>query len=435
MMALLVESCHFPRAPASNVHVALRCATPGTPQTRNSYRIAASCIGICLSTQVWCKLRSQRRRKFVRALPKDLEETFAAEPWKRGFEAGEEVKPLCLDVKVLASASTKDLFGTIYRNSAGRLRIGASRYSHWFDGDGFVSALSIDGERQKAAFASRFVRTPRFQVQEEPEALSKTMAGLGIATGGAWTPAANGDVFSNLLRIPTNPANTSVLWWGDRLLALCEGGLPYRLDPGTLETLGEELFKSSTISQQLAALGVLFFSAHPKRDAQSGELFNIGLAISVPPSIQVFRCTSSGELSQRSRVPLEEFTFVHDFAITEKYIVLIMPPWVCPKEGLLQSLWEGGMGKKFRWQEDLGTRCVLLQRSDLKPAAWQHIFEATFRSLEVPLILFGAKVFDATLKPAVSLYHTACASENSTDTILSPSTSQLVVCCLFLFLL
>ncbi|KAM0886990.1 hypothetical protein ACQ4PT_029344 [Festuca glaucescens] len=35
-----------------------------------------------------------------------------------------------------------------------------------------------------------------------------------------------------------NVANTSVLWWGGRLLCLWEGGMPYELDPNTLETIG-----------------------------------------------------------------------------------------------------------------------------------------------------------------------------------------------------
>ena len=304
--------------------------------------------------------RSRRHRR--QALR--IEESLATEPWRKGFEAAAETHPVT--VEVIEGQIPSDLVGTIYRNSAGRLRIGASEYEHWFDGDGFVSALSVDGEQQTAAFASRFVRTPRFQAQERPAALARAQEGLGMASVGAWTPADNGEFWSNVFRLATNPANTSVLWWGNRLLALCEGGLPYRLDPGTLETLGEDLFTDRTIGES----GVSFFSAHPKRDPETGDLFNIGLTISVPQAIEVYKCSAAGELLQRAKVPLKEFTFVHDFAITKNYIVLLMPPWVCPVEGLLESLWEGGLGRKFEWQEELGTRCVLLRRSDLSTVSW-----------------------------------------------------------------
>ncbi|CAJ1363399.1 unnamed protein product [Effrenium voratum] len=204
------------------------------------------------------------------------------------------------------------------------------------------------------------------------------MAGVG-----AWTPAANGDLWANVFRIPTNPANTSILWWGDRLLALCEGGLPFRLDPGTLESLGEELFTDIPVSQS----GVSFFSAHPKRDP-SGEIFNIGLKLGVPPGLEVFRCSAGGQLLQRACVPTEGFSFVHDFAITEKYVVLILPPWSCSSAGVVQSLWDGPMARKFAWREELGTRCMLLRRDDL------------------------SVVFDEVLRPAVSLYHTVNAFDD-----------------------
>ncbi|CAK9087903.1 unnamed protein product [Durusdinium trenchii] len=336
------------------------------------------------------RVRRRARTSKTSVETADLEECLAKEPWRRGFEAAEELEPVELEITDVRWSSMLDLKGTIYRNASGRLRVGCSEYLHWFDGDGFVFALSIDGTKRKAAFASRFVRTSRFLAQEEPSALARAKEGLGMASACPWTPAANGDFFSNVFRIPTNPANTSVLWWGDRLLALCEGGLPYRLNPGTLETLGEALFTSPELSES----GVFFFSAHPKRDASSGELFNIGITLGMPLSLEVYCCSAAGELRQRSKVPLKELTFVHDFAITEKYIVLILPPWVCPVEGVLQSLWEGGLGSKFQWQEDLGTRCVLLRRSDL------------------------STVFDETLKPPVSLYHTVNAFDQGEAVVL-----------------
>lgn len=95
----------------------------------------------------------------------------------------------------------------------------------------------------------------RYVAQEAPEARARAERGLGMERMGAWTPARNGDALANAFRIATNPANTSVLWWGERLLALCEGGVPYRLEPGNLETLGEELFtdpKSSALALKMS---------------------------------------------------------------------------------------------------------------------------------------------------------------------------------------
>lgn len=40
------------------------------------------------------------------------------------------------------------------------------------------------------------------------------------------------------VKVMKNVANTSVLWWGGKLLCLWEGGTPYELDPRTLRTVG-----------------------------------------------------------------------------------------------------------------------------------------------------------------------------------------------------
>jgi carotenoid cleavage dioxygenase-like enzyme len=50
-----------------------------------------------------------------------------------------------------------------------------------------------------------------------------------------------------------NVANTGVLHWGGRLLALWENGLPYELNPWTLDTLGETRLGGQLTSKVLGA--------------------------------------------------------------------------------------------------------------------------------------------------------------------------------------
>lgn len=68
--------------------------------------------------------RQRRRLRNPRALP--IEESLVADPWRRGFEAAPETHPVMLEA--IEGEIPSDLVGTIYRNSAGRLRIGASEY-------------------------------------------------------------------------------------------------------------------------------------------------------------------------------------------------------------------------------------------------------------------------------------------------------------------
>lgn len=53
-----------------------------------------------------------------------------------------------------------------------------------------------------------------------------------------WTPRPGGWL-KNVFKLPANPVNTSVMFKGGKLFALCEGGKPVEMDPVTLDTLGE----------------------------------------------------------------------------------------------------------------------------------------------------------------------------------------------------
>ena len=75
--------------------------------------------------------------------------------------------------------------------------------------------------------------------------------------------------FGNFLQTTfKNVANTNVIYWGGRLLALWEGGLPYKLDPKTLRTDSKEY----TMRGLLKKGEVL--TAHPRTDARLDRLIS-----------------------------------------------------------------------------------------------------------------------------------------------------------------
>lgn len=54
----------------------------------------------------------------------------------------------------------------------------------------------------------------------------------------------SGGKLVNILNpIPKNTANTNIIYWAGRLLALWEGGLPHRLEPDSLRTVGAYTLK------------------------------------------------------------------------------------------------------------------------------------------------------------------------------------------------
>lgn len=130
-----------------------------------------------------------------------------------------------------------------------------------FDGDGMVVAVNFkDGQ---ATFRNRFVRTPGFM--DDTKQQKFTQRGVfGTMKSGGWLR----NVFNLKLK---HVANTHAIYWGGRLLALWEGGLPYHLAAGTLETLGPD----DTLRGALQAGET--FTAHPKNCATTNHLVGFRL--------------------------------------------------------------------------------------------------------------------------------------------------------------
>jgi len=233
------------------------------------------------------------------------------------------------------------LHGTAYFNGPARFARGSVSYKHWLDGDGMVCAVDFDGG--SAHLTNRFTRSEKF-VREEAEArpVFRTF-GTSFA----------GDTLKRGVGLES-PVNVSAYPLRDVLLAFGEQGLPWELDPRTLETRG--LY---TFNRQLNE--VTPFSAHPKIDYHTGEFFNFGVSFSAKsPVINLFRFGSDGTLVFRRRLPLPYPASTHDFAISEKFIVVYVSPLVLRMDALLQ---EGAtVMEALSWQPELGSQVIVASR-------------------------------------------------------------------------
>lgn len=100
-----------------------------------------------------------------------------------------------------------------HSNGPGRFEVGADApYSHPYDGDGLVCAFTFSNGR--AFFRSRFVRTPELHAELEAGRVLFRNAFATQRAGAAWANALDTYV--------KNTANTNVVCWGGRCLALFE---------------------------------------------------------------------------------------------------------------------------------------------------------------------------------------------------------------------
>jgi carotenoid cleavage dioxygenase len=198
------------------------------------------------------------------------------------------------DLELVEGEIPAALRGVFARNSSNPKFPPPEPY-HWFDGDGMIHAVSF--EHGRASYCNRWVRTAGL-VEDEA---------AGKAT---WTGLLARPDMSRPGGPYKNTANTDLVYWNGRLLALwwLGGGLPYALSLPDLRTDGPWT-QAGTMT------------AHAKVDPRSGDLVFLDYA---PTSSHVTHGTLSvdGQLT-RTDVVLPGPRPQHDLALTEHYTILI----------------------------------------------------------------------------------------------------------------
>uniref|UniRef100_A0A0C9QLD5 carotenoid 9,10-dioxygenase n=1 Tax=Wollemia nobilis TaxID=56998 RepID=A0A0C9QLD5_9CONI len=198
---------------------------------------------------------------------------------------------------------------------------------HWFDGDGMIHGLRIkDG---KATYVSRYVKTSRLKQEEyfgrakflkigdlqgifgllmaQIHSLRQKFGVLDMSYGGA-------------------TGNTALIYHHGKLLALSEADKPYALrvlEDGDLQTLGLMDYDEKLTHS---------FTAHPKVDPITGEMFTFGYQ-HTPPYCTYRVVTNEGVMLDPVPITLAKPTMMHDFAITENYAIFLdLPLYFAPKD-------------------------------------------------------------------------------------------------------
>ncbi len=228
------------------------------------------------------------------------------------------------------------LRGTLYRNGPNPQFAPADpARHHWFLGDGMVHAFHIrDG---RVAYRNRWVRTPRWQAEH---AAGRALFG---GFGGRPTDPALADLDSGV-------ANTSLVWHAGRLLALEEAHRPFALDPVTLEALGYDDFGG--------ALPAPRFTAHPKRDPETGELlfFAYGLGGPLGAGMAYGVADPAGRITRAEVFEAPYAAMVHDFVATRRHVLFPVLPLTA---SLARAM---GGGPAFAWEPEKGSRVGILRR-------------------------------------------------------------------------
>lgn len=267
--------------------------------------------------------------------------------WQRGYES--QRSELAYEITEIEGCIPAELAGTLFRNGPGLLDIGGTPIKHPFDGDGMICSVTFQAGR--AYFQNRFVRTEGFIAEQK--------AGKPVYRGVFGTKKLGG-FFNNVfdLRIK-NIANTNVIYWGQKLLALWEAAEPHSLNPENLETKGIDY------------LGDILkpgdgFSAHPRIDPASiwddGQpcLVNFAVKTGVPTRLVIYEISPEGKLLRYKEHQVEGFAFIHDFVITPHYVIFFQA--AVKFNPLPYVLGLKGAGECVQFQVDKPTRMIVIPR-------------------------------------------------------------------------
>ncbi len=262
--------------------------------------------------------------------------------WSKALENNAEEFPLT-PLPVLSGSLPETLQGTLYRNGPGSLVRGVQKVGHWFDGDGAILAVHFTSDGVKAVY--RYVQTEGYL--EEVKANQYLYPNYGMTVPGPF--------WNNWGKEVKNSANTSVLALEDKVLALWEGGLPHALDLDNLETFGKDQLGGLTSQSP--------FSAHPKVDPDTGEIFNFGVIPGSQSNLQVYKSQADGKVSKTVSISLDGLPLIHDFVLAGRYLVFLVPPVRVSLLPVLLGL--KSFSDAMEWKPELGTEMIVLDRATL----------------------------------------------------------------------
>lgn len=221
------------------------------------------------------------------------------------------------DLKV-EGALPPELTGLYVRNGSNPMP--GQDPGHNFTGQGMVHGVRLDGGRA-TWYRNKWVKTP-------------TMQGAR-----AIRPDGTRDVTAGV-------ANTAVLHYDGKILALVENALPYELD-GNLETVGPYDFGGALKSPM---------TAHPKTDPVTGEIHFFGYDFR-PPFLVYHVASRDGVLKHSVPLAVTGPTMMHDFAMTKGHVIWLDMPVVFDLQLAMAR-----RGMPYRWSDDYPPRIGVMPR-------------------------------------------------------------------------
>ena len=244
--------------------------------------------------------------------------------------------------------------GTLIRNGPAKFHFGTQkRISHWFDGLAMLHAFTFG--QNKVSYRNKFLRSDvYFQTTDHND-----LRFMGFAQDPCKSVFKR--LFAYFLPSLTHTlvqnANVNVMRIAENYVALTETPLPVCFDPKTLETLGVLDFHDLLLKKNC------FESAHPHHDRKFSQTINYQIELGSECHYIFYTTLDAGPVVRKPffKMKSDKASYMHTFALTEHFVVLVEFPLVLnPIDLLLKG---GGYISQFKWEPDRNTRFHVIDRS------------------------------------------------------------------------
>ena len=227
----------------------------------------------------------------------------------------------------------KEIQGTYYRNGPNP-KFEPISYQYPFDGDGMIHALSF--QNGKVTYKNKFIFTD--ELKEEIEAGENIYSGI-LSANKIKTK------YQNIAKSAyKNSPFINIIRHAGKLIALSETSSAYELN----ENLSTK-DKWKIHGQELPSL-----CAHPKKDFLTDDMYFMNYDFE--KNTYSFVVIDKNEnLKVKCSLSSNRLTMVHDFVLTENYLIFFEAPLLfCPKSTQL-----------FLWDNNLETNIIILNKKSL----------------------------------------------------------------------
>ena len=224
------------------------------------------------------------------------------------------------------------------------LEPGGDPVRHFFDGLAMLNAFTLT-PGGGVSYASRFLQSQAYRnVLEHGETRQATF-------GSDPCRSIFRRVTSMFTQEMTDNCNVNVTRLGERWVALTETPVAVEFDPATLDSGAQVTWAGKREHA----------TAHPERDFRRHETVGYGVHFARRSAYRLLSTPDGADAPvETARVPVREPAYMHSFAMTDRYAVLIDQPFVV--NPLRLAFGGKSFIENYEWKPERGTRFLVIDR-------------------------------------------------------------------------